>query len=179
MTTTTPTTMDHIESLAKMLAGARTELVDRMQSLRREQDEIKRRRLQGIRNAVARVQAAHEELRLAVVASPALFAKPKTRLLHGIKLGYQKQRGKISWADDDAVIELIKRHFPEQLDTLTRTKRSLVRDALSAMPAKDLRRLGVTVTDDVDAVLIKASDSDIDKLVDALVNDKDLAELVS
>lgn len=179
MTTTTPTTMDQIESLAKTLAAARTELVDRMQSLRREQDEIKRRRLQGIRNAVAKVQAAHEALRLAVDASPALFIKPKTRLLHGIKCGFQKQRGKISWSDEETVIDLIKRHFPEQLETLTKVKRSLVRDALSELPAKDLRRLGVTVTDDVDAVLIKATDSEIDKLVDALINDKELAELAS
>lgn len=169
-----PVTMDQIEILAKAFAGARAELAERMQILRDEQESAKRRRLQGIKNALARVRATYDELKASLSESRALFEKPKTRILHGIKVGWMKQRGKLEWSDESVVIELIKKNFPDQLETLTRTKRSLVRDALAELPAKDLKRLGISVNDDIEAVLIKAADGDLDKLIDALINDDDL-----
>jgi hypothetical protein len=39
------------------------------------------------------------------------------------------------------------------------------------LTAADLKRLGIRVTDDSDVPVIKVADSDIDKMVDALLGD--------
>lgn len=166
--------MQDIESLAKNFAGARDELASRLQQLRDEQEAIKRRRLQGIRNALDRFNAAHGDLKAAVEAHPVLFQQPRTRVLHGIKIGFTKQRGKLEIGDGDTVVKLIRRYFPEQYETLVKVTETPVRAALANLTASDLKRLGVRISDDVDAVVIKPVDGEIDKLIGALINDQDL-----
>lgn len=169
-----PFQMNDIEALAKTFAGARDELASRLQNLRDEQEQAKRRLLQGIKNSLSRFTAAHTELKSAVEDSAHLFTKPKTRVMHGIKVGYVKQKGKLEIRDDDTVIRLIRKHFPEQADTLIKTTETPVKGALVNLSAADLKRLGVSVTDDVDAVVIKPVDGELDKLISALINDHEL-----
>lgn len=168
--------MQDIEQYAKTFSDARTELANRLETLRDEQEAAKRRRLQGIRNSLARFAAAHDELKDAVEGSRDQFAKPKTRVLHGIKVGWMKQKGKLKIDDPDRVVTLIRKHFPDQADTLIKTTKRPVTSALGNLSATDLKRLGVALTDDIDAVIIKPVDADLDKLIDALINDSDLEE---
>lgn len=168
--------MQDIESRAKAFASARDELASRLQDLRDEQETAKRRRLQGIKNSLARFTAAHGELKEAIATSPAEFKSPKTRVLHGIKVGFVKQRGKLELGDVDTVLKLIRKHFPDQVDTLIKVDESPVKAALQNLPAGDLKRLGVRITDDVDAVVLKPVDGDLNKLIAALINDDDVAE---
>ena len=97
--------MQDIEQRAKVFAGARDELASRLQDLRDEQEAAKRRRLQGIKNSLARFTAAHGELKEAIETSPGEFRSPKTRVLHGIKVGFMKQRGKLELGDIDTVVQ--------------------------------------------------------------------------
>jgi len=172
-----PITMDTIESQAKAFAGARAELAERLNALREEQEAAKRRRLQGIKNALARVQGAHAELRSSLEASPELFEQPKTRVLHGIRVGWMKQRGKLEIMDTDACVAALRRVLGEEAAAYIKVTEAPIRTALANLPAKDLKRVGVTLTDDVDAVVIKAADGDLDKLIDALVGDAELQAL--
>lgn len=168
--------MQDIETRAKVFASARDELANRLQDLRDEQEGAKRRRLQGIKNSLARFTAAHADLKDAVESSPELFDKPRTRMLHGIKVGYVKQRGKLEIDDTDTVLRLIRKHFPDQADTLIKTTETPVRAALANLTVADLKRLGVRVAADVDTIVIKPADSELDKLIDALISDDDVAE---
>lgn len=169
--------MEHIESLAREFALTRDGLGAKLQDLRDEQEAVKRRRLRSIREALSRFTASHDALKNAVQDSADLFKSPKTRVLHGIKVGFQKRPGKLDLGDADTVIKLIRKHFPDQFEALVKTTETPSRAALANLPAGDLKRLGVRITDDVDAVVIKAADSDLDKLIDALINDDELEEI--
>lgn len=168
------TTMETIESQVKAFAAARAELAERLNTLREEQDAAKRRRLQGIKNSLERVQNAHAELRSTLEASATLFEQPKTRVMHGIRVGWMKQRGKLEIADRESVVDRIRKLLGDESVGYIKVTETPVLTALANLPAKDLRRIGITLTDDVDAVVIKAADGELDKLIDALVNDKDL-----
>lgn len=169
--------MQEIEQRAKVFAAARDELAERLQALRDEQEAAKRRRLQGIRNSLARFTASHDELKQALEESRTLFIKPKTRVLHGIKVGWVKQKGKLIIGNPESVVRLIEKHFPDLKETLINTIKKPVVAALQNMTAADLKRLGVSVANDTDAVVIKAADGELDKLIDALINDDDLEEV--
>lgn len=166
-----------IEKLTKAFSEARQQLADRVRSLEDELQAIKRRRMPGIKNAVNAVMAQQSGLKAAVEGSTALFIKPKTIILHGVKVGFQKAKGKISWADDAQVVKLIKKHLPDQADVLIKTTEKPLKDALINLPAADLKKIGVTVEETGDQVIIKATDSEIDKFVDNLLKE-DNAEKV-
>jgi len=168
------TTMEEIEKLAKAYAGARDELSERANTLREEQEAIKRRRLQGIKNSIDRVLAAHDELHAALKDNPGLFDKPKTRILHGIRLGWMKQRGKLSIADEAACVAALRKLFGEEADAYIKTTEKPIVAALQNLPGSDLKKIGASITEDVDAVMIKPVDDAIDKLIDALTGDIEL-----
>lgn len=166
--------MNEIEAKAKQFHDARTVLAERVQNLRDEQEAIKRRLLTGIKNALAKFREAHAHLLELVEAHPELFAKPKTRTLHNVRVGWVKQRGKLEIEDAERVVELIEKLLPEQKDGLIRTSKAPDKKALAELPAKDLKRLGVRVSEDTEAPFVKPADDGIDKLLDALLSQDDL-----
>lgn len=169
--------MDNIEAAARRFAAARDELAERVQRLRDEQEAVKRKLLTGIRNAVSRFKAEHEDLLALVEAHPELFTRPKSRTLHNIKLGWLKQRGKIEFEDAARTCELIEKHLPDQAGALVRTTKSPNKTALAELSGKDLKRIGVTITEDIDLPFVKNADDAVAKLIDALLSDADLEEI--
>jgi hypothetical protein len=107
----------------------------------------------------------------AIEESPDLFIKPRTIIFHGIKIGLEKGKGKIEWSDDDQVVRLIEKNFPEQVDILIQTKKKPLKKALANLSVQDLKKLGITVEDIGDIVVIRPVDSDVDKLVEALLKE--------
>lgn len=168
--------MIEIEAKAKAFADARAQLAERVQNLRDEQESVKRKLLTGIRNSLARFRDAHAQLLELITDHPDLFDKPKTRTLHNVRLGWMKQRGKLDIEDPARVIELIQKLLPEQKDALIRTTQSPDRRALAELPVRDLKRLGVAVTEDTEAPFVKPADDGIDKLLDALLSDADMED---
>jgi phage host-nuclease inhibitor protein Gam len=166
--------MEEIEQLTKTFAGARDELAERITRLRDEQEAVKRRLMQGIKNSIERAVAARNELQAAIQISPQLFDKPKTRILHMIRVGWFKQKGKLEIADEEACIAAIHKMFGDDAQLYIKTTEKPIKDALYNLPAKDLAKLGVTLSNDVDAVMIKPADDAIDKLVAALTGDIEL-----
>ncbi len=168
--------MNEIELKAKAFHECRSLLAERVQNLRDEQEAIKRRLLTGIKNALARFRDAHAQLLELVESHPELFEKPKTRTLHNVRVGWVKQRGKLEIEDAERVVELIEKLLPDQAAALIRTKKDPDKKALGELPARDLKRLGVRVTEDTEAPFVKPADDGIDKLLDALLSDEDLAK---
>jgi phage host-nuclease inhibitor protein Gam len=171
-------TIDDIERKTKQFADARAELAERLQALKDEQEAAKRRRIQGLKNAVARLRAERDELLQLLQDNPDLFEQPKTRTLHGIRVGWMKQRGKIEIADTEAVVAGLRKLLGDEAVGFIKVTESPIKAALANLAAKDLKRIGVAVSDDIDMPFIKPADGEIDKLVDALLAD-DLEEVES
>lgn len=160
---------DPIERFAKTLRCARDVLSDRATTLQAELEATTRRKLPGLRSAVAAVAEADADLKTAVERSPALFQKPRSMVLHGLKLGFKKGVGKIGWEDDDQVVKLIRKHFPEQFDVLCKTTEKPIKAALANLTAAELKKLGISVEETGDVVFVNDSTAGVDKLVKALL----------
>lgn len=158
------TTLHTIETFAGTYAAVRQELADIMRELEDEIQALKRRRLPKIRMLAERAAGAIDE-------APELFANPRTYVFSGIKVGLQKGVGRVEYADAARVVQLILKHLPDQAETLIKTTETPLKGMLAKLPADTLARLGCTLTGAEDAVLIKPTDGEIDKLVDALLAD--------
>ena len=167
-------TLSEIEKLAKEFSEAREILKDRMTLLEHNIAEAKKKMIPGIRKGVETAAAKKQALFDAIAESKEHFVRPKTVIFYGVRLGYQKAKGEIEWEDEAQVIRLIKKHFPDETETLIKTKETVLKNALAQKSAADLKKIGVTVVDTDDEVFIKPTDSEIDKMIDALLKDEEL-----
>jgi len=156
-----------IEALTKRFADARAILNDRVSDLEAAIAAIKRKRITGIRTAANAASDARGRLSAAIQESAEHFTRPRSRVFHGVKVGLQKGKGKIQIADRGKTVQLIKKHLPDQADALIKVTESPIKSALENLPADQLKKIGVTVRQTGDEVVIKPTDSEIDKLVDA------------
>ena len=163
------TAIELITKHAEVYAKVRAALSERVAALNDGLAALKKDCLPEIRRHVNRAAEAENVLRALIEEHPECFAKPKTRILSGVKLGFQKGKGGLEFEDADAVVTRIKKHFPDQADILIQTKEVPVKSALSQLAAADLKKLGVHVTQADDQVVIKPADSEVDKTVDALL----------
>lgn len=169
------TSLAEITDLARDLAQSRRSLSQAVGLAQAAIDEVKTRHLHLIETLASQAGEDFDELYAAVEASADLFKKPRTRELHGIKVGFAKGKGRIEWADAGQVVKLIRRHLPDQADLLIKSTEAPVKSALNSLPAADLRRIGVTVTEAGDRVVVTPVDGDLDRLVAALLSDPEPA----
>jgi hypothetical protein len=161
-----------IDALAEDYAQARDILAQRVERFETLMQKIRTRFSPGIKSAAVGAANSQGLLSAGITRNPELFKKPRTMTLHGIKLGFAKGKGKITWGDEDKVVAAIRRHFAQDMAaTLIRTVEVPVKDALAQLPAKELRLLGVQVEEAGDRIYIKAADSEIDKLVAAILKE--------
>jgi hypothetical protein len=144
-----------------------------VQALHDEIEAAKRRRLPGIKSAIGKARDSRLRLANAIEHDKGVFAKPRTRIFHGIKVGLQKAKGKLQYMSAEKVVELIKKHFADQADVLIKTKETPVKSVLQQLSAADLKKLGCTIEETGDAVVIEPINTEIDKLVDALLGKDD------
>ena len=165
-------TLNQIETKTKTHALAREALAERVRELQDAIEDAKRRRLPGIKRAVEDAKATEAALRAAIEDSPELFEKPRTVIFYGIKVGFQKGKGRIEWDDDERVVTLIKRHFPDQIEALVKVTEKPLKTALAQLSVQELKKLGIEVEETGDLVVIKDTASDVDKLVTALLKEE-------
>ena len=120
-----------------------------------------------------------DRLKVAIESAPELFVKPRTLVIAGVRIGIQKGKGQIVYGDADQVVKLIRKHFPEQADALIAVKETPVKKALANLSVAELKRIGVTVEETGDQVVIKPTDSEVDKLVAALLREAEKYEEVA
>lgn len=174
---TEPTPMERVEALTQAYAAERDELAGFVGEIQDEIDRIRRRAMARIRERVRSVAAAHDQLQAAIVEHPELWAgKRRTVVIAGVRVGMAKGKGKIVWDDAEQVVKAIRKLFPDQVETLIRTKEEPVKKALAGLTVAELRRLGCEVEDATDQVVIKPTDSEVDKLVAALLADAERIE---
>jgi hypothetical protein len=168
--------MTQVETHAKAFAEARGKVAEIVTELNDGIEALKRDHMGALKRAINRAAEKHEQLKAVIEGAPELFAKPRTVIFHGVKVGYQKGKGGIAFDDAEQVIKLIRRHLPDVADALIAVKESPAKDALAQLSVAELKKIGCTVVDAGDAVVIRPTDSDVDKLVDALLKDATEAE---
>lgn len=164
-------TLFQIENLAKMYALARNELARRVAAFADEVRAVERRKIPGIKTALASAEDAKGALVAAIQAAPQLFEKPRTQTFSGIRVGFAKGKGALDWDDDAQLVARIKKLMPDQADVLIATKETPVANALKQLEAKELARLGVRFEEIGDYVFVKSSDGAVDKLVKKILKE--------
>lgn len=171
------TDLKDIETLTREYADHYQQLAADVEVLETAIRTTKKKMLPSIKRAAARAAAAKEQLKTAIEAAPQLFEKPRTRLFHGIKVGITKKKGRVEWDDEAKVIERIERLLPkDQVELLIRTDKSVHKPGVYDLTVADLKRLGITIVGDGDETVVKVADSDIEKMVDALLDDKEISD---
>jgi len=163
------TKLTDIEPSAKAFAEARSKVAEIVTQLNDGIDALKRDHMPALKRAICRAAERHDQLKQIIEANPDLFKKPRTVIYHGVKIGFQKGKGGITFDDADQVVRLIKRHFPDQADVLVTTVEKPAKDALAQLTVAELKKVGCAVVDAGDAIVIKPTDSEVDKLVDTLL----------
>jgi len=172
---TTPT-LPEIERRTKLFADAHEALAAEVRLLNDKIEAAKREHLADIRRLVGRCAERHAALRADVEAAPDLFTKPRTHIFHGIKVGWQKQKGSIQIPDPRRTIDLIYKHMSGLADTLIRTTETPDKTAIADLPMREAKMIGIEIVDATDEVVIKPTDSDVDKVVNALLREATAAE---
>lgn len=148
---------------------------DRLRALAADANDaieaVKRAHLPALRAALAGVAEAESALRDAVQVSPGeLWRRSRTRVIHGVKVGWAKARGKVAFDDERKVIDRIRKLLPaEQAALLIRVREAVHKPGVYDLTAGDLRRLGITVEDDCDQVVIRDLASELDRALEALL----------
>jgi len=163
------TTLTDIETKAKALADRREMLHDCLVQVERELAAVKKRHLKELRRRVALVADYESELRAAIEGAPELFEKPKTQVFHGIKVGFRKGSGGLEWEDDGDLVRKIEKYFGDEAEGYLVVKKKPSAEALEDLDAATLKRLGVQVVDDGEQVVVKAVETDLERLVKALL----------
>ena len=159
-----------IEKHAKAYADIRDQRNTLVAEANEKIERIKRDLLPVLRKLTAREAEKFSALYAAIEAAPELFTAPRTQVFHGLKVGFQKGKGKLEIADPARTLQKIK----EVLDcpeNYIRVEESPNREALMQLPAADLKKLGATITDTGDVVVIKPTDGALDKIAKALLKD--------
>lgn len=160
-----------IELKTKAYSDAREVLAEHVATLQAMIDEAKREAMPLIRRALALAAERQAELRTAIEATPASFDRPRTQIFHGIKVGYRKGSGKVIYDDAARVVKLIRKHLPDQADLLIKVEETPIKKAIGDLSADDVKKIGCTIESTGDVVEIKAVDSEVDKIVTALLKE--------
>jgi hypothetical protein len=165
------TSLNDITSLTRLYADAREDLAGQLTKLNEKIEALKREHLPEIKRLVARTAEREDVLKHAIEGAPHLFEEPRTIIAHGIRVGLRKGAGSVEWDDAAKVVELIKKHFPAQKDLLIKTTEKPKKKALLELSVADLKKIGCTAEETGDVVVIKPTDSQVEKLVTALLKD--------
>lgn len=163
--------LSDLQRLTKPYADARGQLADIVTKLNRDIETLKRGKMTVIRQLVARAAEHESNLRAAIDSHKDLFIQPRTVVFHGIKIGLQKGKGGIEFDDPDKVLARIRAEYGDDADGLIHKVETPDKKMLADLPADDLKKLGCTVINTGDEVVIRPTDIGVDKIVTALLRD--------
>lgn len=167
-----PSPLQKIDALALALSKQRAALSDLVATIDAEQRGVILRHRVALREVFGKTQGAQLALQAEIEANPELFVKPRTIVLHGVKVGYTKGKGRTVIIDEAKTIELIRKHLPEeQAGLLIRKVESVQKDALGQLTAAELKKIGVHVEAATDRVVLSYVDNAVDALITRLLED--------
>lgn len=161
----------------ELYAQNRKHLAAVVESMQQEIDQIKQKYRDQVTYFAQETANSKAELIAFIEDNKSLFDKPRTRELHGIKVGLRKAKGSVTFKDEARSVQLIRNLLPEeQSELLINVKESVYKPAVTDLSVADLRRLGITVEADTDVPVVKDNQASIDKLVDEIIQCNELQE---
>jgi len=168
--------IDSIERLCQDYAKLRGKLEKKIEVIEREREKILEAHRVELRLLSSAVSNAKLDLERQVGAARPLFIKPKTRVFHGIKVGFEKERDQVTYPEDEILIPRIESLLKSKAAGLIETTKRIIKDAFKRLPKAELQSLGVKYTNGADSVIVRPeSKSDVEKLASAYL-DKNQAE---
>lgn len=164
-------TLEQITDLARALSRAQDRLAELVEDIRAIQRREARKRAHGLRTRAAAVLHHRANLHAAIDTNRGLFDKPRTRAHDGVKFGLRKQPGRIVITDPKRTLALIREQLPDKADSLIQTKETVPAAGLKDLTPAELARIGVTLTDSTDKVLIGSTADELDKFVESLLEE--------
>jgi hypothetical protein len=168
-TTALTTEMRDIERKALAYSTGRAKLAEIVGTLQEGIEALKRDYLPTLRYQIRRLAEQEADLKALLEENPDLFVKPKTVVLHGVRVGFEKGKGAVLIEDEDQVVKLIKKRLPELAEQLIKTVETPLKAGLAQLSVAQLKSIGCQVEETGDRVVIRAVDRDVDKLVTALL----------
>ncbi len=165
-----------VEDNCRFYADARAELRAVMTAMQAEVREVGERFRDRMQAALDQAVNARALLESTVKREAALFGEPRTRQFHGVKVGFRKLPGKIVFDDEARVIARVRDQLPELEPALIQVEESVRKNAVIGLDAKQLAAIGVSLVDAGDELVLKAADTDLDKLIKALSADDTMTE---
>ena len=176
-TDTTPITIADVQRAAGELSAARDALNAETTALRNEFNALQTRAMPRLRAGARKVAQLQRELADMIKAAPELFAKPRTYIVAGLKVGMQKAPPTFEWDDDAALCVRIrlavarKQIAPELEELLIVKSEKPVASAIKNLPPEQLVAIGVEFSEGADAPVIKSVDDGVEKAVNAMIKD--------
>lgn len=171
------TTITEIRTAAQRLADAHRESVSRATALEHAISTavtpIYAMHRTGIDAAAEEEAAAKAALQALIDAAPQLFVRPRSIAQDGVKTGYRKSEDALDWDDDATVIARIRAlpDLAELAGVLIRTEETLNSAAIAELDARQRRQIGVRLIPGIDQPFISFTDSDVEKMVKAILAD--------
>lgn len=166
-----------IEGLAAEYASAVEGRRALTAALRRRLLEVADELAPALREATAAERDCRAALVSAVEAAPELFAKPRTRTVHGVKYGWQTSKPRIEIPDEPRTLRLIREHVdPAQQELLIQVRESVSKTAVLDLEARWLRKLGIVQHGGEDGVVVKPVQDAADKLVSVLLAEAEVGD---
>jgi hypothetical protein len=165
----TMTSFSIIEGATRKYSDSYQHLVGIVQELNAEIDSAKRAKMTAIKAAVRTASERKAELKALIEANSDAFQKPRTLVLYGVKVGLQKGKGGITFDDAADVVARIEKLLPDQSEALISVKKTPDKSGLASLSVQELKRLGCEVEDTGDQVVIKPTDGNVEKLVEAML----------
>ncbi len=169
------TTMQEIEALTKVYSDEREALRERLQVLRDEFEQSRREHMDGIKTGLARVAAAHDLLLQVITDNPGLFEKPRSQVLNGLRVGWRKNKESVAYANAERTVALIEQHLPDRAATLINVEKTPIAAAIARLTERDQLVIGVSIKDGIDAPFIAPAGDEFDKLMKALLKNREEA----
>jgi hypothetical protein len=168
------TDIQTIETAARLYADEVKKLAAAIDHMESEIAEVKARYDGTIAALVNSVQASYNDVYRYVSDAPAQFVKPRTLTFdNAVKVGYQKERDKYTYDDDDSLAARILENLPIQHKNLVKTKVSIAREALKGLTEGELRLIGVTHIPGSDAPVVKLLLPDVEKFIERYLKAKE------
>ncbi len=114
------------------------------------------------RQTLGNAKKKRDKLEAAILASPELFAKPRTLIIAGVKVGLAKGKGGIQYGDPEIVCARIMDLFAEdEARALLHVKVCPNKEALEKLDVRTLRKLGCDSIAAGDVAVIKPQDGEM------------------
>ncbi len=145
-----------------------------MDDLRRHHQTVIDQRLPAIRLATHAARQSRAVLAAEIEAARDQFDKPKTRVFHGFQVGYRGQSDEVEYPPEKNLVAAIRKHIPDQAETLIETKEMAIKPAVKKLPADIRKLLGVTATTRDDKLVLQAVDDSLSQQIQAMLGKVEL-----